>query len=154
MRQRTALFRWIALAALAAAGMIAISLLTSASPRPPAHLMAVKTDRLGEITYHPISRSARVSFTTYQPPTGIWLLRDGDGWLALANITGHPKGCTVVWNPSADKFTEPCLGSVFERSGKVIAGPAPQGLDAYSVTVQPHGWVEVDLSRPSPASRR
>lgn len=148
MRQRAGLFQWFGVAVLSVVAMFAVSFLAGASPRP-AHLMAVRAEKLGEVSEQRIPRAAKPAYTTYQPPTAVWLLREGDSWVALSNVTHHPKGCNTAWDQRSGRFIEPCLGSVFDRHGLNIAGPAPRGLDVYPVTVQPNGWLEIDLGRPT-----
>jgi cytochrome b6-f complex iron-sulfur subunit len=37
-------------------------------------------------------------------------------------------GCVVPWNVANDKFMCPCHGSQYDRTGKVVRGPAPLSL--------------------------
>ena len=48
--------------------------------------------------------------------------------LVLSSICPH-LGCTVSWQPGQDRFYCPCHGSVFDREGKRVSGPAPRGMD-------------------------
>ncbi|MGI0019974.1 MAG: Rieske 2Fe-2S domain-containing protein, partial [Nitrososphaera sp.] len=38
-------------------------------------------------------------------------------------------GCTVMWNNSEKSFDCPCHGSRFSYAGKVVNGPANDGLE-------------------------
>ena len=40
-------------------------------------------------------------------------------------------GCTVRWDGRSDEFRCACHGGTFDRTGNVIAGPPPHGLDLY-----------------------
>ena len=58
------------------------------------------------------------------------LYRTGDGELVvLSAVCPHMK-CLVQWNPSARSWDCPCHGSRFDVEGRVIEGPALQGLAA------------------------
>ena len=48
--------------------------------------------------------------------------------LVLSSICPH-LGCTVSWQSDKNHFFCPCHGSVFNREGKRVAGPAPRGMD-------------------------
>jgi cytochrome b6-f complex iron-sulfur subunit len=55
-----------------------------------------------------------------------------EGKDALANyglnaVCTH-LGCVVPWNVANDKFMCPCHGSQYDRTGKVVRGPAPLSL--------------------------
>jgi len=71
-------------------------------------------------------------------------LKDGGtGFLALYRRCTH-LGCSVPWvpdEPSEDslaplgRFHCPCHGSIYNRYGEVVSGPAPRPLDTFSVTI-------------------
>ncbi len=63
-----------------------------------------------------------------------WLINNEDGALALYWKCTH-LGCTVPWNAPADQFQCPCHGSIYDRHGVRIAGPAPRPLDLMAITV-------------------
>ena len=48
--------------------------------------------------------------------------------LVLSSICPH-LGCTVQWQADKDRFYCPCHGSVYNKEGKHVAGPAPRGMD-------------------------
>ena len=53
-------------------------------------------------------------------------------------------GCTVKWDASSGRFRCACHGGIFDREGKVIAGPPPRPLDQYAFKVESgHLLVEV-----------
>jgi len=54
-------------------------------------------------------------------------------------------GCTVPWrpdDPSMDsiapkgRFNCPCHGSIYDRYGQIITGPAPRPMDLFKVTIE------------------
>jgi cytochrome b6-f complex iron-sulfur subunit len=56
-------------------------------------------------------------------------------------------GCRVPWCESSGQFECPCHGSVFNRAGDFLAGPAPRGLDRFATSVGDDGLVYIDTSR-------
>ena len=67
------------------------------------------------------------------------LLRDGDGFSALSLICTH-LGCTVT--VTEDGLSCPCHGSLFNRQGKVVRGPANIPLVKLELTEQ-NGTIKV-----------
>lgn len=67
------------------------------------------------------------------------------GWSAFAaRPDGADRGCTLVWEPDAGRFTSPCDdGVAFPADGA--------GLRQYPATVDDDGDVVVDLRAPAPA---
>ncbi|HEX5506614.1 MAG TPA: ubiquinol-cytochrome c reductase iron-sulfur subunit [Thermomicrobiales bacterium] len=64
-----------------------------------------------------------------------WLINNPDGALALYWKCVH-LGCTVPWNSTEGDFHCPCHGSVYDRHGNHVAGPAPRALDYMEITVE------------------
>jgi len=60
----------------------------------------------------------------------IAVVRDGNRYHALSLVCTH-LGCTVEVTPKA--VICPCHGSEFDRSGKVVRGPADRPLERYEV---------------------
>lgn len=71
-----------------------------------------------------------------------WLIHNDDGVLALYWKCVH-LGCTVPWNDTEGQFHCPCHGSIYDRKGVLLAGPAPRPLDIMAVTPN-GGGVTVD----------
>ncbi len=80
------------------------------------------------------------------------LLREGkcyvtrvpEGFLALWWKCPH-LGCTVPWradDPSEDaiasagRFNCPCHGSIYDRYGQIVAGPAPRPMDLFPIVIE------------------
>lgn len=66
-----------------------------------------------------------------------------EGFLAMYWKCPH-LGCTVQWHPeepSEDtiekmgRFHCPCHGSIYDRHGQIISGPAPRPLDMFKLTL-------------------
>jgi cytochrome b6-f complex iron-sulfur subunit len=64
-----------------------------------------------------------------------YLTRTEEGLMALYWKCVH-LGCTVPWNPGAQKFMCPCHGSVYDITGQNVAGPAPRPLDYMEIKVE------------------
>lgn len=73
-----------------------------------------------------------------------YLSRVPEGIIALWWKCPH-LGCTVPWretDPSEDalaqkgRFNCPCHGSIYDRYGQVIAGPAPRPMDFFPIEVR------------------
>jgi len=63
-----------------------------------------------------------------------YLTRVDDGFLALYRKCPH-LGCVVPWNKEEDQFHCPCHGSLFNRKGEVLGGPAPRPMDLMKIEV-------------------
>ena len=61
------------------------------------------------------------------------LLRDDAGFYALSLVCTH-LGCTVV--VTEDALSCPCHGSLFDRQGKVLKGPADRPLGRMKVELR------------------
>ena len=69
-----------------------------------------------------------------------------DGLLAIYQKCTH-LGCAVPWVEAEGQFHCPCHGSLYNKVGEVIGGPAPRPLDIFPVTLQ-NGEVYVDTGKP------
>jgi cytochrome b6-f complex iron-sulfur subunit len=88
-----------------------------------------------------------------------YIINNEDGALAIYWKCVH-LGCTVPWNEDNDQFICPCHGSVYNRVGERVAGPAPRPLDLFPMTVDgsnvivntdPEGAIVRDSYDPSQA---
>lgn len=59
----------------------------------------------------------------------VWAVKQADGHVTVFSPMCTHLGCGYHWNDGEQKFKCPCHGSVFDVSGRVIAGPAPRPLD-------------------------
>lgn len=71
-----------------------------------------------------------------------YLTRIDDEVIALWQRCPH-LGCRVSWCESSREFECPCHGSAFNRAGELRSGPAPRGMDRFTVAVS-DGVIEVD----------
>lgn len=67
------------------------------------------------------------------------LMRNDQGIYALSLVCTH-LGCTVV--VSEDRLSCPCHGSLFDRRGEVVKGPADRALVRLEL-VEQNGAIEV-----------
>ena len=76
-----------------------------------------------------------------------------EGFLALYWKCPH-LGCTVQWHPEEPtedtlapmgRFHCPCHGSIYDRHGQIISGPAPRPMDLFKLT-EVNGKLVADTS--------
>lgn len=70
------------------------------------------------------------------PSVAIYVVNHGDGKCTLYHIHCTHAGCPVRWVSQADRFFSPCHGGVFDREGRVLAGPPPRPLDRYEYKIE------------------
>ena len=91
---------------------------------------------------------------TYVRDGKFYISRVPDGLLALYQKCPH-LGCVVPWHPDdptedqiapKGRFNCPCHGSIYNRFGVRVAGPAPRPMDIMGVGVE-NGNVVVDTGK-------
>ena len=60
----------------------------------------------------------------------LWAVKQPDGQVTVFSPMCTHLGCGYHWDGAAQQFKCPCHGSVYDISGRVLAGPAPRPLDA------------------------
>lgn len=60
----------------------------------------------------------------------LWAIKQPDGQVTVFSPMCTHLGCGYHWDGEAQQFKCPCHGSVYDISGRVLAGPAPRPLDA------------------------
>ena len=110
------------------AGMIfpALSYLWPVTRRGPA-LGMVEVGRVDEI---PVWGSKKV----VAGGGALFVVRTPKEFKAFSAICTH-LGCVVSWDDQKKQIVCPCHAGIFDTDGKVIAGPPPRPLPAYSVNV-------------------
>ncbi|HZR20876.1 MAG TPA: ubiquinol-cytochrome c reductase iron-sulfur subunit [Verrucomicrobiae bacterium] len=81
---------------------------------------------------------------TFMPNLRVFLFRKGNTFRAASAVCTH-LGCTV--NLAAGGFHCPCHGSVFDTSGAVVSGPAPNGLAWFQITLSRDGHLVIDTAQ-------
>lgn len=87
------------------------------------------------------------------PPMSVTKIRSGkfyisvleNSFIALYWRCVH-LGCTVPWVPGEGHFHCPCHGSIYDRMGQNLAGPAPRPLD-YMTSVIDGDKIVVDTGQ-------
>ena len=82
---------------------------------------------------------------TLDPATGIFVVREAQGFFALSAVCTH-LGCLTAWKPELGIVACPCHGSKFNRDGTKIAGPAPRPLPRLRMWLSDDGDLMVDRS--------
>lgn len=72
----------------------------------------------------------------------IYILRTPEGYVAVSPICTH-LGCTV--DVEGARLVCPCHGSTYDRSGRVVRGPAERPLRRYPVQMRTDGILEIML---------
>jgi len=84
---------------------------------------------------------------TLDPATGIFVVRETQGFFALSAVCTH-LGCLTAWKPDLGIIACPCHGSKFKPDGTKIAGPAPRSLPWLRMWLSDDGDLMVDRSSP------
>jgi cytochrome b6-f complex iron-sulfur subunit len=105
-----------------------------------------KTGAFGGEIAVPAASVPPVNGSPYVNQAGrFYIINNDDGALAIYWKCPH-LGCTVPWDEPSGEFHCPCHGSVYDRFGRRVAGPAPRPMDLMPMTVQPDGTVIVDTN--------
>ena len=65
-----------------------------------------------------------------------WLIKHSPAKATVFSPICPHMGCRYEWHARLQKFICPCHGSVFSITGKVLAGPAPRGLDTLPCKIE------------------
>mgnify|MGYP001185080533 CR=1 FL=1 len=68
----------------------------------------------------------------------VWAIKRADGGVTVFSPICTHLGCGYRWEESDHAFKCPCHGSVYDREGKVLEGPAPRALDVLPAKIE-HG---------------
>ena len=82
----------------------------------------------------------------------LFIFNEPEGIRAMSAICTHLRCTTGPFEPPDGHYGVlhshcPCHGSVFDRAGKVLQGPAPRPLECYMVTMAPDGRLLVNTNR-------
>ena len=88
----------------------------------------------GQVTSVLLNYSVQRGIYTDKIQAPVLIARLTDDIVCYKTACPH-LGCTVHWDGRADQFRCACHGGAFDRSGNVVAGPPPRGLDRYESKV-------------------
>ena len=66
----------------------------------------------------------------------IWAVKQPAGEIVVFSPICPHLGCGFRWDAGDSKFKCPCHGSIYDATGKVLAGPAPRSLDVLPSKVE------------------
>lgn len=89
---------------------------------------------------------------TYIEDQQVYIVRTDQGFYAQSAVCTH-LGCITKWNPEASLIQCPCHGSVFNKEGAVVHGPAPRPLTHFAIRLMPDGALLVDKLEIVPESQ-
>ncbi|MDP3938889.1 MAG: ubiquinol-cytochrome c reductase iron-sulfur subunit [Deltaproteobacteria bacterium] len=92
--------------------------------------------KVGEIRFVALMPLRRPVWPEEAPRMGAFVSRKADGTFEVFHNHCTHVGCPVNWNPAAQRFFSPCHGGVFDRSGRVLAGPPQRPLDRHEMKVE------------------
>jgi cytochrome b6-f complex iron-sulfur subunit len=73
-----------------------------------------------------------------------YIVRAKEGYFySMSAICTH-LGCITAWDPVAGRIKCPCHGSQYDREGNVLAGPAPQPLPHFAISLGDRDQLVVD----------
>lgn len=78
----------------------------------------------------------------YKP--GIYLIRKENGFEAISDRCTH-LGCTVAYNERKSEFHCPCHGTIYDKNGKRLSGPAKKSLSLLPVRRKKTGDLIITL---------
>jgi menaquinol-cytochrome c reductase iron-sulfur subunit len=127
---------------------------TPASAKPGDLVKVADMDTLvvGQVTGLTFLQETVDGYVHEELPHSVWVIKQPAGTAIVYSPVCTHLGCQVLWNKDAQKFDCPCHGSIFARDGKVLAGPAPRGLDTLPNKVDKGAlyvrWVNYKLDVP------
>jgi cytochrome b6-f complex iron-sulfur subunit len=126
----------IAIGTAAGAGMVTCAATIGEILPPPTE--SYNLIKLGRLENYPLNDF------TFIPKKKIYVYRTREFVRAISGICTH-LGCTI--NKGENGFKCPCHGSLFNKTGIPLSGPASRPLDRYRVLLDKGGQITVDLGQ-------
>ena len=82
------------------------------------------------------SRTVKEGWRTTIAKKAVWAVKQSNGAVTAFSPMCPHLGCGYRWNAPARQFQCPCHGSVYDVTGKVLAGPAPRPLDELPIKLE------------------
>ena len=128
---------------LASIGAVILSSLTAIAgilriPKPNVHYEESQRFKIGKPDNFPVGTVKTLD------DKKVFIFATSDGIHAVSSVCTH-LGCIVYTTDWG--FPYPCHGSKYNRTGKVIAGPAPRNLAWLDISQSPDGTLVVDAAK-------
>ncbi|MEP7150375.1 MAG: ubiquinol-cytochrome c reductase iron-sulfur subunit [Nitrospira sp.] len=92
--------------------------------------------RPGEPQELEYASTVKDGWRTVTAKKAIWAVQQPAGDIVVFSPICPHLGCGFRWEAGDHKFHCPCHGSVYDATGKVLAGPAPRSLDVLPSKVE------------------
>ena len=92
--------------------------------------------RTGEPEELEYASTIKDGWRTIKAKKAIWAVKQPAGEIVVFSPICPHLGCRFRWDAGAKAFKCPCHGSVYDVTGKVLAGPAPRSLDVLPSKVE------------------
>lgn len=76
-------------------------------------------------------------------PDEMLVIRQDDGTFVVLSAVCTHNGCTV--DPQPSRIVCPCHGSTYDRTGRVVVGPAERPLARFASRVTADGVLDIEL---------
>lgn len=93
-----------------------------------------------------VPRNLTTPMPTSIAPLPLFVVHDEQAGLLVFYRNSPLSGCMVAWEESNGRFTDPCYGDKFTRTGEWIEGRTVRGLDRFAVQMEDDGRIFIDTS--------
>lgn len=90
----------------------------------------------GEIALSVLTPLKRPVWPEEPPKMAAYVWRRGPRDFVVFHTHCTHVGCPINWSPQAGRFFSPCHGGVFDKEGRVLAGPPPRPLDRHEHRIE------------------